>query len=231
MVIKGLQKTTLLDFPGKLACTVFTAGCNFRCPFCHNASLVLRAGEVAEIPMNELYSYLDKRSGLLDGVCITGGEPLLNPDIDELIVKIRSYGLLVKLDTNGAYPDRLENLLDRGLVDYVAMDVKNADEKYGLTVGLGDSYSLGDINRSIDIIINKAPDYEFRTTVVRELHDKSDLENIAKKLANAKKYFIQKYVDSGDILASGYSAYEDSEMLQMLEAVRAVLPVAALRGV
>ena len=229
MRFSGMEKVSLVDYDGYTACTVFTAGCNMRCPFCQNAALLGPAS--LTISEDEVIDYLQRRTNLIDALCITGGEPLLNPDIDELIVKIRSYGLLVKLDTNGAYPDRLENLLDRGLVDYVAMDVKNADEKYGLTVGLGDSYSLGDINRSIDIIINKAPDYEFRTTVVRELHDKSDLENIAKKLANAKKYFIQKYVDSGDILASGYSAYEDSEMLQMLEAVRAVLPVAALRGV
>lgn len=231
MVIKGLQKTTLLDFPQKLACTVFTAGCNFRCPFCHNASLVLRAGEVEEVPMDELFSYLDKRSGLLDGVCITGGEPLLNPDIEELIVKIRSYGLLVKLDTNGAYPDRLEALLDRRLLDYVAMDVKNTEEKYAVTVGLPEGFDTSDVKRSIDIIMRKAPDYEFRTTVVRELHTREDVVRIAEGLAGAKKYFLQKYVDSGDILDSGYSAYSDAEMLEMLEAARDALPVTALRGV
>jgi pyruvate formate lyase activating enzyme len=231
MIIKGLQKTTLLDYPEKLACTIFTAGCNFRCPFCHNASLVLRAGEVDEIPMEQLFSYLDKRGGLLDGVCITGGEPLLNPDIEELIVKIRSYGLLVKLDTNGAFPERLETLLDKGLIDYVAMDVKNSDEKYGMTVGLGDSFDVSVIDRSIDIIMKKAPDYEFRTTVVRELHEREDLISIANKLKNAKRYFLQKYVDSGDVLASGYTAYEDADMLALHEAVREILPQAILRGV
>lgn len=231
MTIKGLQKTTLLDYPEKLACTIFTAGCNFRCPFCHNASLVLRAGEVDEIPEKDLLSYLEKRGGLLDGVCITGGEPLLNPDIEELIVKIRSYGLLVKLDTNGAFPDRLESLLDKGLIDYVAMDVKNSDGKYGETVGLGESFDISVIDRSIDIIMKKAPDYEFRTTVVRELHDLEDLLSIAKKLKDAKKYFLQKYVDSGDVLACGYSAYEDAEMLSLYDAVREVLPVTILRGV
>ncbi len=231
MTIKGLQKTTLLDYPEKLACTIFTAGCNFRCPFCHNASLVLRAGEVEEIPLSALFSYFDKRGGLLDGVCITGGEPLLNPDIEELIVKIRSYGLLVKLDTNGAFPERLESLLDKGLLDYVAMDVKNSDEKYGITVGLGDSFDVSVVDRSIDIIMKKAPDYEFRTTVVRELHDREDLISIANKLKNAKRYFLQKYVDSGDVLASGYTAYEDAEMLELHEAVREILPQAILRGV
>ena len=231
MTIKGLQKTTLLDYPEKLACTIFTAGCNFRCPFCHNASLVLRAGEVDEIPEKDLLSYLEKRGGLLDGVCITGGEPLLNPDIEELIVKIRSYGLLVKLDTNGAFPDRLESLLDKGLIDYVAMDVKNSDGRYGETVGLGESFDISSVNRSIDIIMKKAPDYEFRTTVVRELHDLEDLLSIARKLNGAKKYFLQKYVDSGDVLACGYSAYEDAEMLSLYDAVREILPVTILRGV
>jgi pyruvate formate lyase activating enzyme len=192
---------------------------------------VLRAGEVDEIPMEQLFSYLDKRSGLLDGVCITGGEPLLNPDIEELIVKIRSYGLLVKLDTNGAFPERLETLLDKGLIDYVAMDVKNSDEKYGMTVGLGDSFDVSVIDRSIDIIMKKAPDYEFRTTVVRELHEREDLISIANKLKNAKRYFLQKYVDSGDVLASGYTAYEDADMLALHEAVREILPQAILRGV
>ena len=231
MTIKGLQKTTLLDYPEKLACTVFTAGCNFRCPFCHNASLVLRAGEVDEIPESSFLSYLEKRGGLLDGVCITGGEPLLNPDIEDLIVKIRSYGLLVKLDTNGAFPDRLEALLDKGLLDYVAMDVKNSDQKYGVTVGLGDDFNISVINKSIDIIMKKSPDYEFRTTVVRELHEREDLLSIARKLKNTKRYFLQKYVDSGDILALGYSAYEDAEMLELYEAVREILPVTILRGV
>ena len=231
MTIKGLQKTTLLDYPEKLACTIFTAGCNFRCPFCHNASLVLRAGEVEEIPQKELFAYLEKRGKLLDGVCITGGEPLLNPDIEELIVKIRSYGLLVKLDTNGAFPERLECLLDKGLIDYVAMDIKNSDAKYGATVGLGDSFDLAPINRSINIIMKKAPDYEFRTTVVRELHEKEDLLAIANKLKAAKRYFLQKYVDSGDVLASGYSAYEDAYMLELLEDTRKILPVTVLRGV
>ena len=231
MTIKGLQKTTLLDYPEKLACTIFTAGCNFRCPFCHNASLVLRSGEVEEIPEKDLLSYLEKRGGLLDGVCITGGEPLFNPDIEELIVKIRSYGLLVKLDTNGAFPDRLESLLDKGLIDYVAMDVKNSDKKYGETVGLGESFDISAVNRSIDIIMKKAPDYEFRTTVVRELHELEDLLSIARKLKDTKKYFLQKYVDSGDVLACGYSAYEDAEMIELYESVREVLPVTILRGV
>lgn len=229
MIIRGLQKTTLLDFPEKLACTVFTGGCNFRCPFCHNASLVLNSGAIEEIPEDDFFSYLSRRKGVLDGVCITGGEPLLNSDIFEFIKKIRSYGLLVKLDTNGSMPDRLEALLDAGLVDYVAMDIKNAPTKYALTAGV-DEYPA-EIERSIDIIIKKAPEYEFRTTVVRELHEKEDIIKIANRIKNAKKYFLQSYVDSGDIISSGFSAYSPTEMLEILENTRKILPCTALRGI
>ena len=231
MIIKGLQKTTLLDFPGKLACTIFTAGCNFRCPFCHNSSLVVRAGEVDEIPMESFLSYISKRKDLLDGVAITGGEPLLNPDIDKLMRKIRAEGLLIKLDTNGAYPDRLEALLDEGLVDYVAMDIKNTKSKYALTAGLDESFDISLIERSIDIIMKKAPDYEFRTTVVRELHTVEDLVEISGWITDAKNYFLQKYVDSGDILLEGFSAYSDGEMLEILDLVRKKMPQTILRGV
>lgn len=230
MIIKGLQKTTLLDFPGKLACTVFTAGCNFRCPFCHNASLVVRAGEVDEIPMESFFSYISKRKDLLDGVAITGGEPLINPDIDLFIRRIREYGLLVKLDTNGAYPDRLESLLDEGLIDYVAMDVKNSKQKYARTVGL-ESFDTTNVERSVELIMKKAPDYEFRTTVVRELHNVDDLLQICEWIAGAKNYFLQKYVDSGDILSYGFSTYSDGEMLNILSIVREKMPVTILRGV
>lgn len=229
MNIKGLQKTTLLDFPEKLACTVFTGGCNFRCPFCHNASLVLRAGEVGGVPEEEFFAYISKRSGMLDGVCITGGEPLLNSDIEDFIRKIRSFGLLVKLDTNGAFPEKLESLLDKGLLDYVAMDIKNSKEKYALTAGVKE-FPV-EIEKSIDIIIEKAPDYEFRTTVVRELHDESNILNIAKRIKNAEKYFLQTYIDSGDTIDRGFSAYSASEMLEMLENVKKILPVTALRGI
>ena len=229
MNIKGLQKTTLLDYPEKLACTVFTGGCNFRCPFCHNASLVLNAGAVEEISSDDFFSYLSKRKGVLDGVCITGGEPLLNDDLFDFIQKIRSFGLLVKLDTNGSFPDKLEALLDNGLIDYVAMDIKNSKFKYALTSGTKEFPS--EIERSIDIIMAKAPDYEFRTTVVRELHTLQDIAEIAERIKNAKKYFLQGYVDSGDIISKVFSAYSPDEMLEILENTRKILPCTALRGI
>ena len=229
MNIKGLQKTTLLDFPERLACTVFTGGCNFRCPFCHNASLVLRSSEVNGISEEEFFSYLSKRRGVLDGVCITGGEPLLMPDIVDFIKKIRSLGLLVKLDTNGSFPEKLEYLLDEGLLDYVAMDIKNSKSKYAMTAGIND-YPF-DIDKSIEIIMNKAPEYEFRTTVVRELHSVKDIEEIATLIKNSKKYFLQSYVDSGDVIDNSFSAYSAEEMLKILESAKRILPITALRGV
>ena len=229
MNIKGLQKTTLLDFPERLACTVFTGGCNFRCPFCHNASLVLRSSEVNGISEEDFFSYLLKRRGVLDGVCITGGEPLLSSDVVEFIKKIRSFGLLVKLDTNGSFPEKLEYLLDEGLLDYVAMDIKNSKSKYAMTAGIND-YPFG-IDKSIEIIMNKAPEYEFRTTVVRELHTIKDIEEIATLIKNSKKYFLQSYVDSGDVIDNSFSAYSAEEMLKILESAKRILPITALRGV
>ena len=229
MKIKGLQKTTLLDFPEKLACTVFTGGCNFRCPFCHNASLVLRAGEAQEISEADFFNYLSKRKGMLDGVCITGGEPTLCPDLEDFIKKIKELGLLVKLDTNGTFPEKIESLLDKGLVDYVAMDIKNSKSKYALTAGI--SEFPDSVEKSISIIINKAPDYEFRTTVVRELHTPQDIAEIAKQISNAKKYFLQSYVDSGDTIESGFSAYSATEMLEILEIAKKELPATVLRGI
>ena len=229
MIIKGLQKTTLLDFPQKLACTVFTGGCNFRCPFCHNASLVLHSGEVEEISEEDFFSYISKRKKMLDGVCITGGEPLLCPNIEDFIKKIKAEGLLVKLDTNGTFPKKLEYLLDNGLVDYVAMDIKNSKEKYALTAGV-EKYPA-EIEESINLIINKAPDYEFRTTVVKELHTPQDIVDIANWIKNSKKYFLQTYVDSGDTIKTGFSAYSAEEMLKILENTRVALPITELRGI
>ena len=231
MILKGIQKTTLLDYPEKLACTVFTGGCNFRCPFCHNASLVMRPAEVEELSEELFFAYINKRKGLLDGVCITGGEPLLNKDIEEFISRIKSLGFLVKLDTNGAFPDRLEVLLDKGLVDYVAMDVKNSPSKYALTAGLEDKLDISAIERSIKLIMDKAPDYEFRTTVVRELHTPQDIEDITKWLCGTRRYFLQKYVDSGDILLDGYSAYSDSQMQELHAIACKNIPHTILRGV
>ena len=229
MIIKGLQKTTLLDFPGKVACTVFTAGCNFRCPFCHNASLVISPDLSDTISEDELLAFLKKRRGILDGVCITGGEPLLQRDIEELIKKIRDLSLAVKLDTNGAYPERLRSIIDQRLVDYVAMDIKNSKEKYALTAGA--DIDIEKISESVDILMSSGIEYEFRTTVVKELHSPEDIRGVGEWIAGADKYFLQSFTDSGELIADGYSAHTPQDMASLLEIAKQYVPSAALRGI
>ncbi|MBE6827781.1 MAG: anaerobic ribonucleoside-triphosphate reductase activating protein [Ruminococcaceae bacterium] len=229
MIIDGFQKLTLLDFPDKMACTVFTHGCNLRCPFCHNASLV-EGGANEHIPEEEILAFLDKRKGLLDGVAITGGEPLLQKDIEEFIKKVREKGFLVKLDSNGCYPERLAGIIDAGLVDYVAMDVKSSPEKYALTVGVPD-FDITPVKQSVEILKRGKVAYEFRTTVVKPLHENSDFESIGRWLEGAPRYFLQQFVDSGDVLRDGMSAYSAEEMEVFLGTVKNYIPSAELRGV
>ncbi|MBR0541756.1 MAG: anaerobic ribonucleoside-triphosphate reductase activating protein [Clostridia bacterium] len=229
MIIDGLQKLTLLDFPEKMACTVFTHGCNFRCPFCHNASLV-EGGENSHISADEIFDFLKKRQGILDGVAITGGEPLLQKDIGDFIKTVRSYGFLVKLDTNGGYPEKLAELIDEGLVDYVAVDIKNSPEKYAITTGV-ENFDLTPIQKTIDILKQGKVDFEFRTTVVKELHEAEDFEKIGEWLKGTKKYFLQQFVDSGDVLSDGMSAHDEDTMREFLKIVQKYIPDAQLRGI
>ncbi|MDD6021300.1 MAG: anaerobic ribonucleoside-triphosphate reductase activating protein [Acutalibacteraceae bacterium] len=229
MLIGGFQKMTVLDYPGKVACTVFLTGCNFRCPFCHNASLVTERWSQG-VSTGDIFAYLQKRKGLLDGVCITGGEPLLNDDIDELIRPIKELGYLVKLDTNGSNPEKLRELMENGLVDYVAMDIKNSAEKYALTCGVK-AVNFTKIKESIDLLINGNVDYEFRTTVVSQLHSVEDIENVGKLVKGAKALYLQGFVDSGELIGSGMSAADKQTMEKMLEAVRPYVQRTELRGV
>ena len=206
MKICGFQKMTLLDFPGRVACTVFTGGCNFRCPFCHNAALVTHIdGQM--IDEAEIFSYLNKRKGLLDGVCITGGEPLLQSDIAEFIKSVKEMGFAVKLDTNGAFPERLAALIDEGLLDYVAMDIKNSKEKYSLTCGV--CVDIAAIERSVELLKKGKVDYEFRTTLVKELHDEQDILSMASWLSGTRSWYLQNFVDSGDLIQKGLSAHSE----------------------
>ena len=205
MIIKGLSKLTLLDYPERVACTMFTGGCNMRCPFCHNASLVLRAGEIDTISEEEIFSFLKKRNGVLDGVCITGGEPMLSADLEDFIGKIKSLGYAVKLDTNGTFPERLRAMIDAGLVDKVAVDIKNSPEKYAMTVGITD-FDVTPIMKTVDLLREEKVDYELRTTVVAELHEVRDFESIGRWIAGAKAYYLQSFVDSGDTIKSGFSS-------------------------
>ena len=229
MRLCGLQKLTLLDFPGKMACTVFTGGCDFRCPFCHNASLVLRPGEDGFVSESEFFTLLDKRKGLLDGVCVTGGEPLLQPDLPEFLRAVRARGYLVKLDTNGSFPDRLRALVDEGLADYVAMDLKNSRERYGETAGC--AVDTDKIDESVRFLLSGAADYEFRTTVVRGLHRAEDFPAMGRWIRGAKRWFLQGFVDSGDLIGTGLSAFPPEEMRAFLLLAQKEVPSAELRGI
>ncbi len=228
MKINGLQKLTLLDFPGKTACIVFTPGCNFRCPFCHNASLVTHIDTSSQIEENEFFSFLEKRRRMLDGVCITGGEPLMQNGIKEFIKKIKDMGYAVKLDTNGTYPDKLEELIKDGLLDYVAMDIKNCKEKYALTSGISDIV-YEDIIKSINIISSSNVDHEFRTTVTNELHTPEDIGKIAETIKGEKKYFLQNFTDSGDVISSEISSVSQQKLDVMLSFAKEHIPNTQIR--
>lgn len=228
MLIGGFQKMTVLDYPEKVACTIFLTGCNFRCPFCHNASLVTE-NWIRGVGIDEVFSYLKKRKGLIDGVCITGGEPLLNNDIEDLIRPIKSMGYLVKLDTNGTNPTRLRELIENGLVDYVAMDIKNSSEKYALTCGVK-AVNFTKIEESINLLINGNIDYEFRTTVVEPLHTVEDIEKIGKLIKGAKSLYLQGFVDSGDLIGNSMNAVNRETMQEMLERVKPYVGHAEIRG-
>lgn len=228
--IDGLQKMTLLDFPGKVACTVFTGGCNFRCPFCHNALLVTKLPEKPDYSEEEILIFLEKRTGLLDGVAITGGEPLLNPDIADFIRKIRSMGYAVKLDTNGSFPERLKAIVGEGLVDYVAMDIKNRKEKYAETIGLK-NLDLSKIEESVEFLKTGAVDYEFRTTVVEQFHTVEDIRAAAEWISGAKRYFLQNFVDSGELICGEVSGVDKETMLKMKSAAADFVPQTEIRGI
>ena len=230
MTISGFQKLTLLDFPGKTASIVFTRDCNFRCPFCHNASLVLCRGcEV--ISEDDVLSYLDKRKKLLDGLSITGGEPLMQEGLADFIRKVRALGYAVKLDTNGTYPDRLKALLDEGLLDYVAMDLKNSEGEYPKTAGISNTALISRVKESTALLMASGVTYEFRTTLVKGLHTENSLREALEMIRGAERYYLQRFTDSGDLIApEGLSAFSYDEMRRFLEIAKEVIPTAALRG-
>ena len=230
MKIQGIQKLTLLDFPDRTACTVFTGGCNMRCPFCHNASLVLRPGENPALSEQELIAFLKKRQGILDGVAITGGEPLMQHDLREFIVQVRALGYAVKLDTNGSYPDRLAALIYEGLLDYVAMDVKNCREKYALTTGVP-HFDITPVEQSIALLRASGVPFELRTTVVKELHTARDIAAMGEWLAGDHAHYLQGFIDSGDLIGKGLSGYDKNQMQDLVNVLKAYIPRAQARGV
>lgn len=226
MKLAGLQKTTLLDFPGKVACTVFLSGCNFRCPFCQNAEIL--DGSISDISKEEFFAFLNKRRGLLDGVCVSGGEPLIHADIGEFLRKIKELGFAVKVDTNGAFPDRLKALCGEGLVDYVAMDIKNSPERYAKTAGA--EIDIGKIKESAAFLMSGAVGYEFRTTVVKQLHRAEDMLKIGQWLKGAQAYFLQNFRDSDTVLKRGLSPLSDEELEAFKRLLRPFIPAVRIRG-
>lgn len=230
MQIHGFAKMTLLDYPEHVAATIFTGGCNFRCPFCHNKDLVLHPGDVPIIPEEEVLTFLDKRKNLLDGVCITGGEPTLQKDLPDFIEKVRALGLLVKLDTNGYRPDMLKTLLDDHLLDYVAMDIKNSRKKYSMTVSIPD-FNLERIDESLALLKASSIAYEGRTTIVKELHTKEDLALIGQWIQDIPAYYLQNYVDSDRVISPGFSPRSINELIAFRAIARKWIPNTNIRGV
>lgn len=230
MKLHGFQKMTLLDFPGKVACTVFTGGCNFRCPFCHNALLVTELDEAEIYDEDEIISFLKKRKGLLDGVAVTGGEPLMSDEIIAFIKCIKDEGFAVKLDTNGSYPERLKYLVNSGLVDYVAMDIKNSKELYAETAGLP-KLDISKIEESVSFLLEGNVDYEFRTTVVRQFHTVESIASAAEWIKGAKRYFLQSFTDSGNLIGESMSGVPKEEMEKMREAASQFVSDTSLRGI
>lgn len=230
MVISGMQKLTLLDYPGKTACLIFTQGCNFRCPFCHNRDLLDDENHCEEVFEEDVIKYLNKRKGLIDGICISGGEPLLQNDLEDFIIKVKKMGFLVKLDTNGSSPSKLKRLIDKGLIDYVAMDIKNDFTKYDKTAGI-EKIKTDNIKRSIQIIENSGIDYEFRTTIVKQFHNLCGIENICGYIGPNSKYYIQNYRDAKTVLQHGLSGFDDDELRKMQDKLKLVYPNVIVRGI
>ena len=229
MRIQGLQKLTLLDYPGRTACTVFLSGCNFRCPFCHNAPLL--QGDTGDaMDEDALLMFLKKRQGVLDGVAVTGGEPLLRQELPSLLERIKALGYTVKLDTNGAFPEQLKAVVCAGLADYVAMDIKNSPARYAETAGVP-GLALTPIFRSVSFLLRGTVDYEFRTTAVAELHDDASFVQLGDWLMGAKRYFIQCFEPRETVLQAGLHAPSEMQLHRWAELVRPKIPAVEIRGI
>lgn len=229
MQIHGLNKTTLLDYPQHVAATIFTGGCNFRCPFCHNSGLVLNPAGQPIISEEEVLAFLKKRKGILTGICVTGGEPTLQKDLKDFLRKVKALDYLVKLDTNGYRPDVLGELLEEGLLDYVAMDIKSSLKNYGVLAGIKE-IDTDVIKESVELLKKSGIPYEFRTTVVRELHTGEDFEEIGKWLAGCPAYYLQAYRENEYVMQRGYSACTKEEMEEYAGILQRTIPKVMIRG-
>lgn len=216
MIIDGFEKLTLLDYPENIACIIFTRGCNLRCPFCHNSSILEFSNETSKITEKEIFDYLEKRKNILDGVCITGGEPLLQADIKEFIKKIKNLNLKVKLDTNGTNYLKLKELLDENLLDYVAMDIKNVYEKYPITTGIK-NLDIENIKKSIALLKKSKVEYEFRTTIVKNFHTFEDVENLCKLVGKDSNYYIQNFINSDNVLEKNLESFSNEDLEKLKE--------------
>lgn len=230
MRIHGFQKLTLLDYPGKIACTIFLGQCNFRCPFCHNANLVVSWEDEPVLEAEEVFAVLKKRQGILEGVCITGGEPTLSPELIPFLRKIKELGYLIKLDTNGYRPEILKEVVEKGLVDYIAMDIKNTPAKYRETAGIS-KLKLEHIQASISFLMGGSLDYEFRTTVTKELHQRKDLLEIGSWIAGAKRYFLQPYQESPGVINPAFTSYTVAELVQLKQELQVYVPTVEVRAI
>lgn len=228
--VHGFNKLTLLDYPGRLACTIFLGHCNFRCPFCHNAGLVLEPENEPVIPIEEILGTLKKRKGILDGVCITGGEPTVHKKLPEFIQQIKKMDYSVKLDTNGTNPQMVQDMVKAGLVDYVAMDIKNAPDKYGETAGIA-QVDLEAVNETVEFLKSGKVDYEFRTTVTRELHKKEDFLKIRKWLSGSRRYFLQAYKESEQVIHPVYSSYSREQLENFRQLLLEGISQVEIRGI
>lgn len=221
-----MQKLSMVDFDQHISCTLFTSGCNFACPFCHNSGLV--AGTEKEISDKEIFDYLYKRRNIIDSVVISGGEPTLYPDLPDFIRRLKNLNLLIKLDTNGTNPDMIKYLYENNLIDYIAMDIKNSINEYDKTIGT--IACIDKIKTSIDYIMTCGIDYEFRTTLVQEFHSTESIKNIAKEISSAKKYCLQKFVDSGSCITSDLHEISKSEAEEFVHILKEKIPNTSLRG-
>lgn len=231
MNVNGFIKTSLLDFPGIVATTIFTGGCNFNCPFCHNGDLVKEHQSLPKIMTDDIINHIKKRKGLIDGICISGGEPTLQKDLIDFMKKVKDYDIKIKLDTNGYNPTVLQKIINLGLVDYVAMDIKNSPDKYAKTCGLKIlDYSL--IDESINTLMLNNLDYEFRTTVIKEFHTKEDILLIADRLKGSQKYCLQQYIYSNKQVCNlEYTRYDSSTLKEWANIIKPLFDKVEIRGV
>lgn len=227
MIIDGFQKLTLLDYPGKIACIIYTKGCNFACSYCQNSSLIKCDSLKGKISEEEILNYLEKRKNILEGVVITGGEPLIQKNIKDFIYKIRKLNYSIKLDTNGSNPKLLKELINEGLIDYVAMDIKNVFSKYNLNIGK--KIELDNIKESINVLKENKVDYEFRTTIIKEFNTFDDIFKVCKLVGTKSKYYLQNFEDSSDVMDHSLHGFSKEELLTILKKLKSDYPNLEIR--